>query len=197
MAPEPPRPSAGCRRWLRRIAPLLCVALLSGLSDSAAALRFSADLSLAPRQTVAGLTRGIVERARCTSRDLGDVLTELCGVPAAHAAELGEGPEVPEPPNAVKRLWNSVKDKPLIRRVRTVASWIVAAARFLWAIPKALIQGDSEGLIEALGGILAQASADDTGTVAPLVTTPLAPESAGRSAAPIEDPDSGRSVAGP
>ncbi|MBD3235319.1 MAG: hypothetical protein GF330_01280 [Candidatus Eisenbacteria bacterium] len=101
-------------------------------------------------------------------------LSELFGLPAAHAAEIDEGPEVPEAPGALKRFWESIKDKPLIRRVRTVASWIAAAARFLWAIPKALIQGDSEGLIEALGGILAQASADDGQGDAP-PGAPLAP----------------------
>jgi hypothetical protein len=110
---------------------------------------------------------------------------DLRVVPAAHAAELREGGDIPKPPSFLRRFWDSIKDKNLVRRVRSITAWIGAGARFVWAIPKAVLQGDSDALIEALSGLLTKASAADT-SFAP-GGQPAGPRDASASALP---PDS-------
>jgi len=58
----------------------------------------------------------------------------------------------------VKHGWERVIDTPLIRRIRETGEWIGVFLRFLWSIPKALLQGDSQEMIEALGELLHRAS---------------------------------------
>lgn len=93
---------------------------------------------------------------------LSDFVGSILPTSAAHAAELREEPTIPKAPGALRRFWDSIKDKPLVRRVRSIVTWVVAGVRFVWAIPKAVIRGDSDALIEALSGLLVSASSADT-----------------------------------
>ena len=56
------------------------------------------------------------------------------------------------------RLWDRVRETPLVRRVIAIGEWVVSFLRFLWTIPKALIQGDSQEMIAALGDLLARST---------------------------------------
>lgn len=57
-----------------------------------------------------------------------------------------------------RRLWDRLRATPLARRVISVARWVACLMRFLWTIPKALLQGDSQAMIEALGELLARST---------------------------------------
>ncbi|MFH1145200.1 MAG: hypothetical protein V1774_11705, partial [Candidatus Eisenbacteria bacterium] len=65
------------------------------------------------------------------------------------------GPSVGKAGTA-KRGWERLLDMPLVRRVVSIGKWIASLLRFLWSIPKAVLQGDSHQMIEALGDLLAR-----------------------------------------
>jgi len=72
------------------------------------------------------------------------------------------------PSGGLARFWWRVRRTALARRVSDVGSWVVGAARVLWAIPKAVVKGDSRGLIEAIGDLLSRASPEaDAKTAGP------------------------------
>ena len=54
--------------------------------------------------------------------------------------------------------WERFKNFPLIRRVRSVGAWVQCLVRFVASIPKAIFQGDSRGMISALGDLLSRSS---------------------------------------
>ena len=163
---------------------LLCVTMCYSVTATAglplAGLRSGClDLALMPTRSTppsSSATQELRDQAQDAARGFGRFLEQLLCPVAAHASEIEEQKEIPQPPGAFKRLWDSVKDKPLLRRVRSISSWIVAALRFVWAIPKAVVAGDSGALTEALGGLLTRASAADTGAgAAPAPPAPLNP----------------------
>jgi hypothetical protein len=49
-------------------------------------------------------------------------------------------------------------DSAVGRRISQITGWIVSFFRFLWTIPKALLDGDSRSMIEALGDFLSRTS---------------------------------------
>jgi len=67
----------------------------------------------------------------------------------------------PRKPNRFAQLWNSVCETALMKRVSGVCSWIGDGLRLLWAIPKAVVKGDSRSLIEAIGALLSRASSEE------------------------------------
>jgi hypothetical protein len=169
----------------RIVLPLLLCATMCYSASAAAGLPLAGlrsgcfDLALMPTRSTSpnsSATQELRDQAQDAARGFGRFLEQLLCPAAAHASEIEEQMEIPQPPGAFKRLWDSVKDKPLIRRVRSVSSWIVAALRFVWAVPKAIVAGDSAALTEALSGLLARASAADTGAgAAPAPPAPLNP----------------------
>ncbi len=56
--------------------------------------------------------------------------------------------------------WQSVRETGFARRVAKIGSWVAGGARLLWSIPKAVIQGDSRSLIEAIGDLLSGATGE-------------------------------------
>lgn len=73
----------------------------------------------------------------------------------------GKGSEREDPaaaPGFPASLWNDLMDTPLGHRVREITGWIGSFFRFLWTIPQALIKGDSQSMIEALGELLSRAT---------------------------------------
>ncbi len=74
------------------------------------------------------------------------------------------------------RTWNKLQKNPVIAKIVDIANWVIAGLRVLWAIPKAIIQGDSRALIEAIGQMLSRASTETP------VTTESPPESGGSNA---------------
>jgi hypothetical protein len=54
--------------------------------------------------------------------------------------------------------WERFKRLALIRRVSSVGAWIQCLIRFVVSIPKAIFQGDSRGMISALGDLLSRSS---------------------------------------
>ncbi len=56
--------------------------------------------------------------------------------------------------------WNTIRETPVVRRVAAVGGWVADGLRLMWAIPKAVVRGDSRALIEAIGDLLSRASAD-------------------------------------
>jgi hypothetical protein len=88
-----------------------------------------------------------------------------------------------------KRTWERLRETPLVRRILDIGGWIASFLRFVWTIPKALLKGDSQAMIEALGDLLARTSAG--GQESP--TDESQPPADGRNvgetpAAPVEDP---------
>ncbi len=61
----------------------------------------------------------------------------------------------------IAKTWYAVCNSGLGRRVQRVGAWVAGGARLLWSIPKAVIQGDSRPLIEAIGNLLSGARAQD------------------------------------
>jgi len=61
--------------------------------------------------------------------------------------------------------WDSVRSSAFARRLERVSSWVSGGVRLLWSIPKAVIQGDSSALIEAIGNLLAGAPGEQDKTV--------------------------------
>ena len=61
-------------------------------------------------------------------------------------------------PGALRQLWDNLMETAVGRRVREITGWVASLFRFLWTIPKALLQGDSQSMIEALGELLSRAS---------------------------------------
>lgn len=57
--------------------------------------------------------------------------------------------------------WDAIRNSGLGRRVQRVGTWVAGGARLLWSIPKAVIQGDSRPLIEAIGDLLSGATPQD------------------------------------
>jgi hypothetical protein len=73
--------------------------------------------------------------------------------------------------NPIAKLWNGFLDTPLGSRLEGITRWVGSVFRFLWAIPKALFQGDSRSMIEALGDLLSPAAAPKAGETAKPVGT--------------------------
>lgn len=63
-------------------------------------------------------------------------------------------------PGGLSGKWRALSQTAIARRVIDVGYWVVGVARLLWSIPKAIIQGDSRSLIEAIGDLLSRASAE-------------------------------------
>lgn len=57
--------------------------------------------------------------------------------------------------------WDAIRNSGLGRRVQRVGTWMAGGARLLWSIPKAVIQGDSRPLIEAIGNLLSGTTPQD------------------------------------
>jgi len=68
----------------------------------------------------------------------------------------GDGGETSEPGG----LWGKLRQNPVIAKVAGMVEWVLAGLKLLWAIPKAIIQGDSRALIEAIGELLSRAAPD-------------------------------------
>ncbi len=79
----------------------------------------------------------------------------------------------------LKHLWSGIANSPLGQRIGRIVSWIASFFRFLWTIPKALLQGDSSPMIDALGDLLSRTSSP---------AEAQGPQPAGRSGAPQPDP---------
>ena len=63
--------------------------------------------------------------------------------------------------NGFTRAWNSVRETAIMKRVGNVCSWVGDGLKLLWAVPKAVVKGDSRSLIEAIGNLLSRASASE------------------------------------
>jgi hypothetical protein len=97
------------------------------------------------------------------------------GFAVAEVSEKGSGglgagariaeSEVGTDPGALQRLWQGLLRTPLGQRIEGILGWITSFFRFLWTIPKALFQGDSAAMIEALGDLLSRASSDGSEAV--------------------------------
>jgi hypothetical protein len=79
-----------------------------------------------------------------TAPGANDGIGALSGEPSAVASKGGG--------------WERFKNFSLIRRVRSVGAWVQCLVRFLASIPKAIFQGDSRGMISALGDLLSRSS---------------------------------------
>lgn len=99
----------------------------------------------------------------------------------AHAVD-GGGDSGP-----LKRFWSGLANSALGQRIGRIFNWIASFFRFLWTIPKALLQGDSSPMIDALGDLLSRTSSPAEGRD---------PQSGGRSAAPPPDPRPAAAPAG-
>lgn len=82
-------------------------------------------------------------------------------------------------PGPIKRFWSGIADSAIGQRIGRIVSWIASFFRFLWTIPKALLQGDSSPMIDALGDLLSRTSSPAEGRD---------PQPAGRSGTPLPDP---------
>jgi hypothetical protein len=95
-----------------------------------------------------------------------DALLPTTGRVAPKVAPAGATPALASPPTAISTVpvspggWARFVNRPLIRQVRGVVAWIGSLLRFLWSIPKAIFQGDSRGMIDALGDLLSKSSPD-------------------------------------
>jgi hypothetical protein len=78
--------------------------------------------------------------------------------PTDGGARATEDPQLAGSAARAPGAWSRFVDRPLIRRVRSVGAWIGCLARFLWSIPRAIFQGDSRGMLEALGALLSRSS---------------------------------------
>ena len=88
-----------------------------------------------------------------------------------------------------KRTWERLRETPLVRRVLDIGGWIASFLRFAWTIPKALLKGDSQGMIEALGDLLARTSAGGQESPTEESQTPADGQNVGETpAVPVEDP---------
>ncbi len=67
----------------------------------------------------------------------------------------------PSTSNRFSRFWRSVQETAMMKRVSSVCSWAGDGLRLLWAIPKAVVKGDSGSLIEAIGALLSRASSEE------------------------------------
>lgn len=61
-------------------------------------------------------------------------------------------------PSGFSKFWKSVSDTAIAQRVGTVCSWMGDGLKLLWAVPKAVVKGDSSSLIEAIGDLLSRTS---------------------------------------
>ncbi len=77
------------------------------------------------------------------------------GLSVAETA-AGDSGETSEPGG----LWGKLRQNPVIAKVAGLIEWVLAGLKLLWAIPKAIIQGDSRALIEAIGELLSRAAPD-------------------------------------
>jgi hypothetical protein len=95
-----------------------------------------------------------------------DALLPTTGRVAPTVAPSGAAATLASPPTTVPTApvspggWARFVNRPLIRQVRGVVAWIGSLLRFLWSIPKAIFQGDSRGMIDALGDLLSKSSPD-------------------------------------
>jgi hypothetical protein len=63
--------------------------------------------------------------------------------------------------NGLTKFWNSVRETAIAQRVGTVCSWVGDGLKLIWAVPKAVVKGDSRSLIEAIGDLLSRTSAKE------------------------------------
>ncbi len=68
--------------------------------------------------------------------------------------------------------WDAIRSSGFARRLQRVTSWVAGGVRLLWSIPKAVIQGDSSALIEAIGDLLSGAPGEQDKTVEPSPASP-------------------------
>jgi hypothetical protein len=87
----------------------------------------------------------------------------------------------------LKRFWSGIANSALGQRIGRIVSWIASFFRFLWTIPKALLQGDSSPMIDALGDLLSRTSSPAEART---------PQPAGRSSTPLADPQPATAPAG-
>lgn len=79
-----------------------------------------------------------------------------------------DGGEASEPSG----LWGKLRRNPVIAKVAGVIEWILAGLKLLWAIPKAIVQGDSRALIEAIGDLISRATPEAASQEDPPASTP-------------------------
>jgi hypothetical protein len=151
--------------WRGAILLLAAVVLMGGLTGflPAGAVRLGIALPL-PAPAAAAASDGGVRETR-----------------SAHADQSGgdSGP--------LKRFWSGVANSALGQRVGRIVSWIASFFRFLWTIPKALLQGDSSPMIDALGDLLSRTSSPSEART---------PQPAGQSRTPLTDPQPAAAPAG-
>ncbi len=58
----------------------------------------------------------------------------------------------------VSALWQNLLRNPVLAKAVRVGDWILVSLKLLWSIPKAIVQGDSRALIEAIGDLLSRAA---------------------------------------
>jgi hypothetical protein len=69
-------------------------------------------------------------------------------------------PDSEPEPGGLTGAWRSIRNWGITRRVVKVGAWVVGGLRVAWAIPKAIVKGDSRSLIEAIGDLLQRASTE-------------------------------------
>lgn len=111
--------------------------------------------------------------------------------PGIESGDRGLGGRA-ETAGGLARLWAGLAESAVGSRVLGIGGWIVSFFRFLWTIPKALIQGDSRSMIDALGDLLSRTSPQE-GTAGERTQTPDAGPGSQDRPAPAADPRGSRS----
>ncbi|MCK4303879.1 MAG: hypothetical protein KAY24_06545 [Candidatus Eisenbacteria sp.] len=106
----------------------------------------SDDLSILASNIEAGSSRGSGRQVSSSASDRDGALT-----PAEAATR----------PGGLSGFWRSIGETSIGRRVISVSQWVIGSARLLWAIPKAIIKGDSRSLIEAIGDLISKATTSE------------------------------------
>jgi hypothetical protein len=107
-----------------------------------------------------GTPSGIQAPLRALSLHTRALAADLEGGPSRTSARRSPGDlQVAAQPKhgGLRGAWDSVCRTGVARRLAKVGSWVANGARLLWSIPKAVIQGDSRSLIEAIGDLLSSA----------------------------------------
>jgi hypothetical protein len=152
--------------WRGAILLLAAIVLMGGLTGFVPARAIRSGIALpspAPASAAAAAADGGLRESRAT-----------------HADDGGN-------PGPLKRFWSGLANSALGQRIGRIVGWIASFFRFLWTIPKALLQGDSSPMIDALGDLLSRTS------------TPAEarnPPPAGQSGTPLSDPQPATAPAG-
>lgn len=106
-------------------------------------------------------------RLLASDTEAGSRSLERKGLPLADNASADRSTGSRKGGGGWSRTWQKLQQNPVISKIVDIANWVIAGLRVLWAIPKAIIQGDSRALIEAIGQLLSRASPETPATSAP------------------------------